>query len=137
MNNASLSDKNVQVAEDTFVRTGNIYNLQIGTGALSVKPGNIVSIEYAGASNLDNINKIEVTLRKNNQLFGTGKYTITGSDLDFTYESGKWHLNMAFNNAGDTISNNDRVYAIITYYANDLNGTSGIVATDVYANYND
>lgn len=137
MNNASLDDKNVQVAEDTIIKTGNVYNLKIGSGKLSVKDGNVVSIEYTGASNLDNINKIDITLRKNNQLFGAGRYTITGDDLDFSYSGDKWYLNMAFNNAGDTITNNDRVYAIVTYYANDLNGNSGIVATDVYANYND
>ena len=131
-NNVSAASITEPVVRSSTVATGNAYNVELGSGQLSVD-NNILTIDYNKAKNLNNITKIDITVLKDG-IFGS--YTITGNNLDFTYDD-KWHLRIDLTAATGTLSSEDEIKLIVKYYADDLDGNNGEVDTITYSNTED
>ena len=128
-NNASSENITQQVVKSSTIATGNTYNVELGSGKLSVD-NNKLTVEYTNAKNLRNINKIDITVLKDG-IFGS--YTIVGDNIDF--ENGeKWKLHIDLTAATGSLTAEDDIDLIVKYYADDLDGVNGEVDTITYSN---
>lgn len=128
-NNVSAENISQQVVRSSTIATGNTYNVELGSGKLSVD-NNKLTVDYTNAKNLNNITKIDITVLKEG-IFGS--YTIEGNNLNFTYDD-KWHLNIDLTAASGSLNAEDEIDLIVKYYANDLDGVNGEVDTITYSN---
>ena len=138
-NNASLSNPVSEVTNVFSKKTGNRYNLSLGSATLAVA-NNIIVVNYKNASSLNNLTKVIATINKDGAIGQT--VTLSGNNLNnalaFNSQTNAWSLTFDMTNSGISYNNNDHVTLTIRYFAKDIaTGVEGEVNTLDYANFSD
>lgn len=138
-NNASLDNPVSTVTNVFSKKTGNRYNLSLGTATLAAA-NNIITLNYRNASTLDNLTKVIATINKDGAIGQT--VTLTGNNLlnalAYNSESKTWSLTLDLTNSGVSYNTNDRIILTVRYFAKDIETqVESEVNTIDYANFSE